>query len=443
MLIDNIINNQTRPAQQRIHNGSWDLPETSEHEVQLALKSLQGRRPHRLPEVIGILSAIGRDASWITDADLLEIAQRSGSPIKYMRASVQKFNGWLADMPRYVASLGEIDASGQLIRGGMCYSGGLTTAMVLAGDEITLAPWTLSHAMLADATVIAKPSSIEPLSAHLFVRELIRRGARAPSLLAFDSSREADRAHVQRIITRADQSVVFGEDDTVRRIYGALPFLPRHKAIPYWSGRSGMVIYPDADVAAAAAAIIAGATEDRGNRCISTKKVFAPRAMAEALERHLIQAADALVRGAAEDPATDIGTNEPGARSRAEDASGGSDVFYDQHLLMARCDDLSDLICNEAPYPAIGLRYYDPGEDPVALANQAVREAPSGRALVMSVFTRSITDFQHAAAELHACKTLHNLPTSHWDPFKTHQAMHLCLSLMREKETTSAGRNDR
>jgi Aldehyde dehydrogenase family len=434
MLIENIINNQTRPAQRRADNGSWELPETSEHDVQLAIKSRHARVPQRLPEVIAILAAIGREGSWITDAQLLDIAVRSGSPIKYLRHSVDRFNAWLADLRNYVASLGEVDASGRLVRDGMAYSGGLATAMVLAGDEVTLAPWTITHALLADASVIAKPSSIEPLSAFLFVRELIRRGARAPSLLAFDSNREDDRARVQRIITHADQSVVFGEDDTIRRIYGALPFLPRHKAIPYWSGRSGSVVYPDADVDLVASAVIAGATEDRGNRCISTKKVFAPRAMAEALEARLTRAANDLVRGDPADPATDIGTNEPGARSRAEAASGGSDVFYDAHLMIARCDDFSDLVCNEAPYPAIGLRYYESDEDPVAIANRAVQHAPSGRALVMSVFTRSAATFHRAAMELHACKTLHNQPTSHWDPFSTHQAMHLCLELMRKTE---------
>ncbi len=437
MQIENIINGQIREGARRTGFQVWSLPETTAHDVEFALKVANAQSYDKavpLPETTALLASIGRDQDWIEESHLVEIAQKSGSPIKYLHTTVQRFNRWLAHLDEYVTSLGHVNSAGQLVRGGLNWQGGLTSSLILAGDEATLAPWALTHALLAGSPGIAKPSSIEPLSAFLFLKAVIKRGGRTPALLAFDSTQEHDRAQIGRIIRHTNQSVVFGEDHTIASIYQPLPFLPAHKAIPYWSGRSGVIVYPDADVVQSARAIIAGATEDRGNRCISTKKVFAPRSMASTLEQHLVAEADKLVRGDPLDAHTDLGVNEPGARRRAEQVAAGADVFYTRDFLMARCDDHADLLCNEVPYPAVALRYYDDGEDPVALANLSVRNAPSGRALVISVFTESDKGFAQAASRLYARKVLRNLPTGYWDPVKTHQAIHLCLELMRPCE---------
>ena len=440
--IDNIVNGRIVTADRHTNDAGWNLPRTTDHHLETALKSLGAHRPRPLGDMTSALSAIGRDATWITDSHLMLVSQRSGSPIKYLRYSLDRFNDWLANIDDYVSTLGGVDASGHLVRGGLTHRGGISTSMVLAGDELTLAPWTLSHAVLAGSAIVAKPSSIEPLSAFLFCDALIRRGVQGVNLLALDSTDPTDRLRVRELITNTDQSVVFGEDQTIARVYGDLAFMASHKPIPYWSGRSGAVVYPDCDVDLVARSIIAGATEDRGNRCISTKKVFAPRSMAGELEARLAAHADDLVRGAPTDPATDIGVNEAGARLRAEAASASSDVIYDRDLIIARTDDHSQLISEEAPYPTIGLRYYADDDDPIAIANDSVRAAPSGRSLVMSVFADDSAEFERAAANLRAAKVLHNAPTSEWDPSRTHQSMHLCVELMRPVEVDSVARRD-
>src|SRR5688572_28000829 len=114
--IENIVRGQLRATQHKENAAGWDLPMTSAHDVELALKSLRAHRPRPLPETVALLSSIGREATWITEAHLLEIAKRSGSPIKYLRYSVRRFNEWLAGIEQYVRCLGETDRFGTLHR---------------------------------------------------------------------------------------------------------------------------------------------------------------------------------------------------------------------------------------------------------------------------------------------------------------------------------------
>src|SRR5574341_149065 len=377
-MIANILNGTIRPSQQSRDTGSWLLPVSPPSEAAFALKCVRRSVAGDFRAAVEALKAIGRKASWISDAELKEIASKTGSPIKYIRFAVDRANRWLASMDEQVSRLGRIDDFGAFSRNGTTYAGGIPTAFILAGDDVTVAPWMLGHAILAQANSIVKPSSVEPLSAFLFAKAAVEEGIRCLNLLYLDSSSEEDRSSIKTIIESTDQSVVLGEDATVGRIYGPLPFLPTHKAIPYWSGRSGVILCPDADLALAARSIIFGATEDRGNRCISTKKVFAPRSAAKDLEELLRQEADRLKRGGPLDEDTDIGTLDPAARAVGEAAAADSEVFYDRDLILARCGDRSRLICDEIPYPAVGLRYYD-AEDPVDLANASVVTAPSRR----------------------------------------------------------------
>ena len=433
-MLQNIINGELRPVESERDTGDWKLPVTPPHEAAFALKCVRKPATPDLRRAAAALATIGREARWIGDDDLKQIAARSGSPIKYMRFAVARVNAWLAGMDDYVARLGTVDAFGALERGGARWTGGLPTTFILAGDDITVAPWMLGQAVLADATCLVKPSSVEPLSAFRFVQALAAAGIRTLHLVHLDSAAEGDRAVIAKAIESTAQSVVLGEDATVGKIYGPMPFLANHKAIPYWSGRSGVVVHADADLELAARHIVFGATEDRGNRCISTKKIFAPRALATRLEALLVAEADRLRRGSPLDDATELGTLDPGARARAESAAADGEIVYQKDLVIARVGDRSPLLCTEVPYPAIGLRYYAEGEDPIALANAAVKEGPSKKALVMSVFTASDATYAGAAAHLAAYKVLRNLPTSHLDLTSAHQGMHLCVELMRGKE---------
>jgi aldehyde dehydrogenase (NAD+) len=314
------------------------------------------------------------------------------------------------------------------------YRGGISTTFVLAGDEIAIAPWNIAHALLAGSSAIVKPSKIEPLGAYLFSRALIAEGLEPPALLYISRDSEGEKDLLGQLIEHTQQSVIFGEDHTVDAICGPFGYRADHKSLVYLTGRSGAVVYPDADVELAAEMIIRGATDDRGNRCNSTKKVFAPIALSKQLENALVRRAEQLVRGEPTDPATDLGRNDAQARAVAREAAAAGSVFYERDMFLLTVPPSASILRQELPYPTVAVCYYGEGGDPVELANANVAGTPLGASIATSVFTRDKSRFIEAASRLLTCKALFNMPSTDFDFWTTHQARHLFLELMRKTE---------
>jgi hypothetical protein len=437
--VHNVLNSTVRTAERYREAHGWRLPVTTAHDVSFAIKAARAPAQFDLRATLAKLQEIGREGTWVDEAGMRAVAERTGATMKHLESTRKGLNAWLSNLDKYIASLGELDEAGRLHMGGLAWTGGLTTAMVLAGDDFSLAPWILTYALLSGARILCKPSSVEPLSGFLFARAALAKGLKIPALIYLDTSTDEGVESIIEIVKRAEQSVVFGEDQTIIGVYQRAQVMPPHKAVPYWSGRSGAIVLAGADLAAAARDVITAATMDRGNKCITTKKVWAPAAERERFDQLLMAAADALVRGDPLDPQVDLGPQEEWARKLADRAAGTSQVFYDKDVILAHVgDDRSQLICGEVPYPIVGVRYYEPHEDPVELHNAAVKDTPFGRSLHTSVFTRDDAAFRLCSARLRTCKALHNRPTSVMDPLRTHQAMHAFVELMRPQELVSS-----
>src|SRR4051812_27474594 len=348
---ENILNGVVRTASRYRTAEGWNLPVTTDDEVAFALKCVRLRRKDDFRETMRRLAAIGAEGTWIGDEHLREIAIRTGSPIRYLRWTIALVNQWLAAIEQYVASLGVEADAGWFSRHGMSFVGGVTTTLILAGDDTSLAPWILAHTALGNTSLIVKASSAEPLTAFLFAKAMLAAGLSFPALLSFDTSSPDAVAQIGRLVTSSEQSIVFGEDRTIQSVYTRAPVSPPHKAIPYYSGRSGAIVYPDADLAAAARDVIFGATMDRGNKCVSTKKVWVPQESAALFQSLLIKEADRLRIGDPLDESVTLGHLTPGGRELAEAALGSSRVIYDRGLLLAECGPTSHLLREEVPYP--------------------------------------------------------------------------------------------
>lgn len=429
--------------------GNFNLPVTTEQDVSFALKALKVHKPAPLREVIRVLSKIGAAGTWIRDEHLVAQAELSGSPIKHMRKSIAAVNAWLADIEKYVESRASLvrvqgqeaaDVDVLLDRNESVYRGGVSTVFVLAGDEIAIAPWNIAEALLAGSRAVIKPSTIEPLSAYLFSRALIEEGLEPPALLYISRDGDGQQDMLGRLLENTQQSVIFGEDHTIGAICGPLGYRADHKSLVYLTGRSGAIVYPDADVQLTAEMVISGATDDRGNRCNSTKKVFAPKAMARELEDALVSHADRLVRGEPTDPVTDLGRNDAQARATARESAAAGNVFYERDMFLLTVPKSASILKQEVPYPAVAVCYYEEGTDPVELANASVAETPLGGSIATSVFTRDKSRFIEAASRLLTCKALFNTPSTDFDFWTTHQARHLFLELMRKTELISQER---
>lgn len=444
--LQNIIRGELREPAERKVAGRFSFPVTTAQDVASAVKLARFQQPEPLDKVLKALANIGREASWINDDDLKVQAELSGSPIKHMRNSIVAVNQWLANIEEYVSRLGTLKEIGSgeqrktilVDRNGMLCQGGLTTMFILAGDEISIAPWNIAQALLAGTKAIIKPSRIEPLSAFLFTKALIAQGIQPPALLYISRDSEEEQNMVSTLIKQTQQSVMYGEDNTVNTICQPFGFRADHKYLSYLTGRSGAVVYPDADINVAAQAIIRGASDDRGNRCNSTKKVFVPRSMARDLQAALVREADALVRGEPTDEATDIGRNDPQARTVAQQWTSGADVFYDRDMFLMAVPQNAPVLKEELPYPSVAICYYDEGQDPVELMNSSVSNTYLGAAVAVSVFTRNQEQYTLASSRMHACKTLLNLPSTAFDFWTAHQRWHLFTEMMRKVELVVA-----
>ncbi|WP_069159769.1 aldehyde dehydrogenase family protein [Nocardia altamirensis] len=427
-MLSNIVNNSVRLSSERRELHGWDVPGCAPEDLSLALKKVRNTAPADLRKTVAALCDIGRRGDWLSEADLAELAARTGSPLSFLRRSVAAVNAWLASVDVYVARFG-VPADHTVLHGpGRSYQGGIPTAMILAGDSTSLTAWALGQALLSGNPLVVKPSTVEPLSAYRFVHAVLSAGLDAPNLVLLDSSDLAERHLIERAIRACGQSVIYGEDTTVHSVYHSIDLPPQHRKIAFWTGRSGAIVYPDADITAAARDLVHGTAADRGNMCNSTKKVYVPIDLRDELERALIAEADSIRRGDPLDPATELGRLEPAGRKMAEERCAGAEVIYDRDVLLVRCRDGSPLLAEETPYPILGIRYYRADEDPIELANRTVRHTPSGMALAMSVFTRQP---RLEVVRLRAHKVLRNAPTSQVDYASRHQGMYLTTALMR------------
>ncbi|MFZ5965184.1 aldehyde dehydrogenase family protein [Thalassococcus sp. BH17M4-6] len=428
-----IIGNRVQPVRDSFDFDGWTIPAATSRDIAMALKSARNRPANDLSRVVEVLAQVGRDADWITDADMDLISARVGCTRSYLGESMARLNAWLAEIPAFVARLGTPGPDGYRTDTGL-WRGGLSTTLVLAGDASALGPLALSHMLLSGSRTIAKGSKYEPLAPTLFLRRLMEYGLQVPDLLYIDTAAEDATTLTARLIGNTAQSVIYGADATLQTIYGSAEVAMTHKKIAFLSGRSGAVVLDDADPETAARIVLKGVAEDRGNRCYSTKKVFVPQAMMPAFLGHLTRQADALTRGAPEHPATDIGRLASDGRRVTDMKIGGSKVLYDTDILVVEAGDDDALLLEEMPYPVCAVRPYGDDEDPVALFNRSSQERQGHTALAVSVITQDAALFETAARSLNATKVLHSKPTIDIDHHTSHQGLYLFRELMRFKE---------
>jgi len=431
--IQTIINNRVVPCATTFEFEGWSIPAAGPHEIALALKSARTRPSNDIRTVVSTLSSIGRRGTWINDADLSFISRRVGSALSYLQHSIFRFNSWLAGLEETMLWHGVPIVEGYCTERGL-WRGGVTTTMVLAGDATAVGPLALAHSMLAGARVIAKGSRYEPLAPCLFIQELIRCGLETPNLIFVDTAQAEALETMAPLFRHTRQSVVYGSDSTIDRIYRSAEISVAHKKIGFWSGRSGVVVLDDADPDLTAQVILTGTAEDRGNRCYSTMKAFVPKSMMPALLPRLLDRADALRVGEPDHAETDIGRLEADGRRLTMVSIGTSRVLYDRQVMFVEARDDDALMREEMAYPVCAIRPYEADEDPVELSNRSTSNSLGDGALCIALVTADRDRFLTTASKLQAMKVVHNRPTVDIDHIATHQGIFLFKEMMRFTE---------
>jgi acyl-CoA reductase-like NAD-dependent aldehyde dehydrogenase len=185
------------------------------------------------------------------------------------------------------------------------------------GVVVGIAPWNAPVILATRAvaaplafgnTVVLKASEICPRTHGAVARALNDAGMPA-GVVNLVTNAPSDAAEVVEALIAhpAVRRVNFTGSTRVGKVIAARAAEHLKRTLLELGGKAPMVVLADADLDEAAAAASFGAFMNSGQICMSTERVVADRAIAEALERKLVAKAERLVVGDPRDPDTMVG----------------------------------------------------------------------------------------------------------------------------------------
>ncbi|MFI6146624.1 aldehyde dehydrogenase family protein [Streptomyces sp. NPDC051109] len=179
---------------------------------------------------------------------------------------------------------------------------------------LAIPAWKVAPALLAGCTAVLKPSPLTPLTASLLVDCFLEAGAQGGVLNLVHGGREVGEALVK---DPAVAGISFtGSVEVGRAIHtaGAPRFLRTQLEM---GGKNAALVLADADLDAAADAIVTGAFGQAGQRCSATSRVVVDRAVHDVLVEKLAARAATLRVGSGLDADAQLGPVVSADRLRA------------------------------------------------------------------------------------------------------------------------------
>ncbi len=186
-----------------------------------------------------------------------------------------------------------------------------------AGVVVGIAPWNAPLVLGVRAvamplaygnTVVLKASEQTPCTQAAIVEVLHEAGAPAGAVNLVSNAPQDAGAVVEALIAHRNVARVnFTGSTRVGRIIAETAGRHLKRVVLELGGKAPLVVLPDADLDATAAAASFGAFMNSGEICMSTERVIADRSVAGELSARLAARASALVVGPPGDPASQVG----------------------------------------------------------------------------------------------------------------------------------------
>ena len=187
-----------------------------------------------------------------------------------------------------------------------------------AGVVASFAPWnapiilgirSIAVPLALGNTVVMKPSEQAPLSAGLFLSDVLTEAGLPPGVCNVLTTAVEDAPAVADALVadRRVRRVSFTGSTRVGRQIGELAARHLTPAVLELGGKNSLIVLDDADLDYAVDAVAFGAYMNSGQICMSADRVIAHRAIADELTARLADKASNLPAGDPRDPGTLIG----------------------------------------------------------------------------------------------------------------------------------------
>jgi acyl-CoA reductase-like NAD-dependent aldehyde dehydrogenase len=188
---------------------------------------------------------------------------------------------------------------------------GVVAAITPWNSPLMLLTWKLAPALAAGCTMVVKPSEHSPVSTLVF-GELLAEAGFPPGVVNVVSglSREVGAALAGH--PGVDKVAFTGSSLTGRSVaHAAADNLVR--VTLELGGKSAQVVFPDADLRAAANGLVAGVFAATGQTCMAGSRLIVHESVHDELVRLVAERASVIRLGDPNDPATEMGpvANEP------------------------------------------------------------------------------------------------------------------------------------
>ncbi|MBO4253326.1 aldehyde dehydrogenase [Streptomyces griseorubiginosus] len=262
-----------------------------------------------------------------------------------------------------------------------------------AGVVVGIAPWNaplilgvraIAMPLVYGNTVVLKASEQTPCTHAAIVEVLHEAGVPAGAVNLVTNAPEDAGEIVEALVAHPGTARVnFTGSTRVGRIIGELAGRHLKRVVLELGGKAPLVVLPDADLEAAAAAASFGAFMNQGEICMSTERVIVDRSVAAEFSQALADRAAKLVVGPPDDPSSQIG---PVVHAQARDhvlaliedarahgarvlAGGDADGLFVQPTVLRGVTAEMRIYSEESFGPVVSVIESDGIDDAVAKAN--------------------------------------------------------------------------